>query len=49
MLTTLAIINMAVAAFLINDTDVEAADLSPSRTEPTVIVATVDDQIANAE
>jgi len=44
MLTTLAIINMAVAAFLINDTDIEAADLSASRTEPTEIVATADTQ-----
>lgn len=49
MLTTLAIINMAVAAFLINDTDIEAANLNTYSTEPTEIVAAVSDQTQNAE
>jgi hypothetical protein len=40
---------MAVAAVLISDADIEASDLSASRTEPTEVVAAVDDQTINAE
>jgi len=49
MLTTLAIINMAVAAFLITDSDIETANLASSHTESTEIVAVIDTQTTSAE
>ena len=45
MLTTLAIINMAVAVVLINNTDIEEGSSNASLTEPTEIVITAQSDV----
>jgi len=49
MLTALAIINMAVAAVLINDTDVEDSALTTVQNETTEIVATASNHTDTTE
>lgn len=45
MLTTLAIINMAIAAVLINNTGIEEANSNASLTEPTEIVSMAQSEV----